>query len=202
MLLSEEGDCVDESLSLLFVMIELGGWLAPVAFILFHLIRQFLFIPVPVVCMAGGVLFGTLWGTLYSMMGLIVVSFLFFVLIKRMPNTYNRLSAIRKRWFGEYRNLTIGQIAVLRLIPFVHYQLLNFCLLERNKDLKGFMKGSWLTNIPLAFFYTVFGEFISSFTPTMIIIILFALTVLVYLLREKMTVIKWKEFFKPAHEKA
>lgn len=193
---------MDESLSLLFVMIEMGGWLAPVAFILFHSIRQFLFIPVPVVCMAGGILFGTLWGTLYSMIGLLVVSFLFFVLIKRMPKTFNRLSAIRKRWFGEYRNVTIAQIAVLRLIPFVHYQLLNFCLLERNKDLKGFMKGAWLTNIPLAFFYTVFGEFISSFTPTMIIIILFALTVLVYLLREKMTVIKWKEFFKPAHEKA
>lgn len=177
-------------------MIEAGGWLAPVAFILFHLLRQFLFIPVPVVCMAGGVLFGTIWGTVFSMIGLLAVSFIFYVLINRMPNTHERLSKIRKRWFGEYRNLTVGQIAVLRLIPFVHYQLLNFCLLERNKNVKAYMKGSWLTIIPLAFFYTVFGEFISSFTPTMIIIILFALTVLVYLLREKMTVIKWREFFK------
>jgi uncharacterized membrane protein YdjX (TVP38/TMEM64 family) len=90
----------------------------------------------------------------------------------------------------------VGQIAVLRLIPFVHYQLLNFCLFERNKHVQSFVKGSFLTTLPLAFFYTVFGEFISTFTPTMIVIILFALSVLVYLLREKMTVIKWREFFK------
>ena len=191
---------MDDSLSLLFIMIEAGGWLAPLAFIFFHLMRQFLFIPVPVVCMAGGVLFGTIWGTLYSIVGLIAASLIFFVLIKRMPNTQLRLSNIRKRWFGEYRKLTVGQIAVLRLIPFVHYQLLNFCLFERNQNMQNYLKGSVLTILPLAFFYTVFGEFIGTFTPTMIIIILFALTVLVYLLREKMTVIKWREFFKSAHE--
>jgi uncharacterized membrane protein YdjX (TVP38/TMEM64 family) len=181
-------------------MIKAGGWLAPLAFIFFHLVRQFLFIPVPVVCIAGGVLFGTVWGTLYSLVGLIAASLLFFVLIKRMPNTRNRLSNIRKRWFGEYRKLTVGQIAVLRLIPFVHYQLLNFCLFERTKNMQSYLKGSLLTIIPLAFFYTVFGEFIATFTPTMIVIILFALSVLVYLLREKMTVIKWREFFKTVHE--
>jgi len=119
-------------------------------------------------------------------------------LITKMPRTHEKLSLLRKRWFGKYRNLTVGQVAVLRLIPFIHYHLLNFCLMERNKSFDQYLKNSWITNLPLAVFYTVFGEFISRFTPSMIILILLSLSVLVFVLREKVTVIKWKEFFKAA----
>jgi uncharacterized membrane protein YdjX (TVP38/TMEM64 family) len=187
---------LNDELSLLLVWVEAGGILAPLAFILFHLLRSFLFIPVSVVVIAGGVLFGTVWGTLFSVIGLMGVSLFFFTFIDRMPKTQDRLVKIKNRWFGEFRNLTVGQIAILRLIPFVHYHLLNFCLMQRKRHLKEYMKASLLTNIPIAFFYTIFGEFISGFSPTMIILLLFALTCLVYLLREKQNVIKWREFFK------
>jgi uncharacterized membrane protein YdjX (TVP38/TMEM64 family) len=151
---------------------------------------------VAVICVAGGVLFGTVAGTFYSVIGLFLSSFLFYFLIKRMPKTHKKLSLIKKKWFGEYRNLTTSQVAILRLIPFIHYHLLSFCLLERYKSFKDYMKASFMTNFPLALFYTVFGEFISRFTPTMILVILFSLSILVYVLREKVTVIKWHEFFK------
>lgn len=192
----KDGDRVDDRLAMFLVIIETGGIFAPLAFILLHFLRQFLFLPVAIICVAGGVLFGTVAGTFYSIIGLFLSSFLFYVLINRMPKTHQKLSMIKKKWFGEYRNLTTGQVAILRLIPFIHYHLLSFCLLERYKSLKDYMKASFFTNIPLALFYTVFGEFISRFTPTMILIILFSLSILVYVLREKITVIKWREFFK------
>lgn len=187
---------MDDKLALLLVMVETGGILAPIAFIFFHFLRQFLFIPVVVICIAGGILFGTVAGTIYSIIGLSVSSILFFILIERMPKTYRKLSRIKKKWFGEYRNLTVGQVTILRLIPFIHYHLLSFCLYERNSSLQQYMKASFLTNLPLAFFYTVFGEFISQFTPTLILIILFSLSLLVYVLREKVSIIKWDDFFK------
>lgn len=187
---------MDDQIAMLLVIVETGGFLAPIAFVLLHFLRQFLFIPVAVLCVAGGVLFGTVAGTIYSIIGLFFSSFLFYFLISRMPNTHKKLSQIKKKWFGEYRNLTTGQVAILRLIPFIHYHLLSFCLLERYRTFKDYMKASFFTNIPLALFYTVFGEFISRFTPTMILIILFSISILVYVLREKITVIKWKEFFK------
>ncbi|WP_019154793.1 TVP38/TMEM64 family protein [Robertmurraya massiliosenegalensis] len=187
---------MEEQVAMLLVIAQTSGFLAPIAFILFHFLRQFLFIPVAVICIAGGVLFGTVAGTFYSCIGLLLSSFLFYVLIQRMPKTHEKLSGIKKKWFGEYRNLTTGQVAILRLIPFIHYHLLSFCLLERYRSFKDYMKASFLTNLPLAFFYTVFGEFISRFTPTMILVILFSLSILVYILREKMTVIKWRDFFK------
>ncbi|QED48879.1 TVP38/TMEM64 family protein [Cytobacillus dafuensis] len=189
---------MNDQLSLLFVMVETAGILAPIAFILFHILRQFLFIPVPLVCLTGGILFGSIFGSIFSIIGLMLSSILFYFLISRMPKTHAKLTKLKKRWFGEYRNLSVGQVAVLRLIPFIHYHLLNFCLIERNRSFHVYLKNSWLTNFPLAIFYTVFGEFISRFTPSMILLILFSLGILVFILREKVTIIKWKEFFKTA----
>ncbi|WP_335376403.1 hypothetical protein [Bacillus sp. JJ1122] len=42
--------------SLLLIVFESGSWYAPATFILFHVFRQFLFIPPAVVCIAGGLL--------------------------------------------------------------------------------------------------------------------------------------------------
>jgi uncharacterized membrane protein YdjX (TVP38/TMEM64 family) len=193
---------MNEDLSLLLIMVEAGGIIAPLAFVVFHLLRSFLFIPVSVVVVAGGVLFGTLWGTIYSVIGLMGVSVFFYVFIDRMPKTQERMIKIKNRWFGEYRNLTVGQIAILRLIPFVHYHLLSFCLKQRKPKFKEYMNASLVTNIPIALFFTIFGEYISTFTPSVIVMILIGLTCLVYLLRERKNVIKWKDFFKRITEKA
>lgn len=191
---------MEEQLSVLFVMVEVSGILAPIIFILFHTLRQFLFIPPILVCIAGGVLFGVTLGTIYSIIGLTINCLIFYAVIHRLPKTHRKLSNLKKRWFGEYRNLTLGQITVLRLIPVFHYHLLNFCLLEKRKSLKEYGKSVFISNIPIAFFYTIFGQFISQFSLTMVIIIMFALAILVYILREKITIIKWREFFKEAHE--
>ncbi|KRG11494.1 alkaline phosphatase [Virgibacillus soli] len=186
---------MNEQLLIILTFVQGTGTLAPIIFIFFHVIRQFIFIPVIMVCMVGGILFGSVLGTLFSMTGLLILSALFYFCIRRMPNTYEKLLKIKNKWFGRYAKMTVGQIAILRLIPFFHYHLLNLCLLERRPDFKGFMKGAFATNLPLAFFYTVFGEFITHFTPTISVIILLALLALVYILREKMSTVAWNEFF-------
>ena len=194
--LQREGEKMEDGLSLLFVFVEAGGIIAPLAFIFFHVFRQFLFIPVTLVCMAGGILFGSVLGTVYSLIGLVLCSLGFYLLVEKLPKTHERLSRLKRKWFGEYRNLTVTQTAILRLIPFVHFHLLNFCLIEKNRSYPTYFKNSILTNLPLAFFYSVFGEFISGFTPELIAIILFSLFILTYLFREKMSIIKWADFFK------
>nr|WP_249310362.1 VTT domain-containing protein [Bacillus sp. FJAT-49736] len=180
----------------MFSFVESSAVLAPFLFILFHILRQFLFIPVAVVCMAGGILFGSLLGIAYSLIGLLLLSALSYVLFKKIPKTYEKLIKLKQKWFGHRAKLTVGQIAILRLIPFIHYQLLSVCLLERTRNFKDYMKGSVITNLPLVFFYTVFGQFISRFTPGMIVMILLALSILFYILREKVIVMKWREFFQ------
>lgn len=187
---------MDESMTILFIWVESIGILAPIAFILLHIFRQFFFIPVAVISIAGGMLFGSVAGIIFSLIGLTLSSVLLYFMLRQWQGMSRKLSTIKKRWFGEYRHLTVSQVAVLRLIPFIHYHLLSFCLYEREKTFKNYVKASFLSNIPLAFFYTIFGEFISRFTPTMILIILFSLSILIYVLREKVMIIKWHEFFK------
>jgi uncharacterized membrane protein YdjX (TVP38/TMEM64 family) len=187
---------VDEGMSLLLVIVGAGGILAPISFILFHVLRQFLFIPVTLVCVAGGILFGSLLGTFYSLIGLMLSSFCFYLLIGRLPKIHERLSKLKNKWFGEYRNITVAQSAILRLIPFIHFHLLNFCLIEKNCEFKPYLKNSLLSNLPLAIAYSVFGEFMSRFTPLFMAFILLLLMMLAYFFREKAAIIKWRKFFK------
>lgn len=193
---------MDEKLLIMLAFMEGSGVLAPFIFIIFHILRQFIFIPVALVCMAGGILFGSLLGTIYSMIGLLILSALFYFCIGKMPGPLAKLMGIKYKWFGRYTKMTVGQISVLRLIPFFHYHLLNLCLLERRPDFRGFMRGSFATNLPLAFFYTVFGEFITQFTPSMAAMIIVALFVLFYVLREKIVIVAWKDFFSHQHERS
>jgi uncharacterized membrane protein YdjX (TVP38/TMEM64 family) len=124
---------MEEAWSLLLVIGESGSWFAPVLFILFHVFRQFVFIPPSVVCIVGGIVFGAVPGIIYSLIGLTGASILFYFFVKNLPETMHKLSRIKKRLVGRFRELTVAQVALLRMIPLIHYQLLSFCLYERKK---------------------------------------------------------------------
>ncbi|MDQ0215464.1 putative membrane protein YdjX (TVP38/TMEM64 family) [Oikeobacillus pervagus] len=187
---------MDQSMYIFLAYVEAAGMFAPIAFILLHFFRQFLFIPVALVCMTGGILFGSLFGMIYSLIGLIFVSLFFYVCLSRMPKTNEKLLKIKKKWFGPHAKLTVGQITVLRLFPFVHYHLLNVCLMERSPRMKDFIRNSFIVNFPFVFFYTIFGEFLSQFTLKMIVLMMIGLFILFYLLRERVIILKWHDFFQ------
>ncbi len=188
---------MDETVVLLFAFVESTGMLAPLAFIFLHLIRPFLLIPVQVVCIVGGIVFGALFGTLYSLVGLSLLSAVFYILFKRMPTTFKKIIHLKEKWIGSKVSFTLGQIAILRLVPFINFHLLSLCILEITKGFRQYTKASVFSNIPVALFYTIFGQFIREFSATMIAAILISLTLLFYLLREKQVIIKWHEFFHP-----
>lgn len=185
---------MNEKLALIMSYMQSGNLFAPIIFIMFHIIRQPLFIPVVVICIAGGLLFGPIYGTAYSLIGLTLSNVCFYLLIGKFPKTRDKLIGLKDKIFGN-RKLNTSQIAILRLIPFIHYYLLSFCLLETNRGLKKYIYLSFLTNIPLAVLYTIFGHSITGFSSTVIIIILFIICISLYLVREKQNVVPWKKFF-------
>ncbi|MFS0822457.1 TVP38/TMEM64 family protein [Bacillus sp. 1P02SD] len=188
---------MDDTMTLLFVFIQSTGLLAPIIFIGIHLIRPIFFIPVPVVCIVGGILFGSVFGTLYSILGLTMLSILFYFLYRQVPRLSNKINTLKQKWLGDKVNFTIGQIAILRLIPFINFHLLSLCIMDVTRHFRNYAKASFYTNFPVALLYTVFGQFIREFSTTVILAILLALTLLFYLLREKQVIIKWHEFFNP-----
>lgn len=180
----------------IMAIVQTGGLFAPFLFIIVHLIRPMFFLPVVFICVSGGILFGVFAGTIYSIIGITLSSMLFYILIQWMPKMSERLLRMKKRLIGKHTELTVSQISLLRLIPFIHFHLLSLCLLEITSGFKDYMKASIITNIPLALVYTSIGGWLSNLSPMHILLSLAALLLLIYALRRKEIVIKWEDFFQ------
>lgn len=180
----------------IMVFIETGGLLAPILFISFHLLRPLFFLPVAFICISGGVIFGAVAGTLYSVIGITLSSIIFYAVIRWMPKTFEKLIHLKRKLMGSSSEFTTSQIALLRLVPFIHFHLLSLCLIEISENFRDYTKSSFLTNIPLAFVYTSVGKWLSSLSPLYIFIVLLVLLPCLYLLRKKEIIIKWNDFFQ------
>ncbi|QTN00031.1 TVP38/TMEM64 family protein [Sediminibacillus dalangtanensis] len=181
--------------SYLLTIAETGGILTPLLFIGFHLLRPLFFLPVILICITGGVLFGAIAGTLYSVIGITLSSMTFYKLIQWMPGMSDKLVHVKQKLMGERSTLTTSQVAVLRLIPFIHFHLLSLCILEISSSFKEYVRSSFYSNIPLAVLYTSFGKWISSLSPVVMMAFILFLLPFLYFLRRKQTTIKWAEFF-------
>ncbi|MDY0408631.1 TVP38/TMEM64 family protein [Paracerasibacillus soli] len=181
------------------VFIETAGLFAPLIFISFHLLRPLFFVPVVFICVSGGILFGAFAGTLYSLIGITLSSIVFYLIVQWAPKTLQRFVNLRKRLLKN-TEFTTTQIAVLRLIPFIHFHLLSLCLLELSRNFKDYAKASIVSNIPIAFVYTTLGQWISTLSPLFVLIILLLFIPLIYVLRRKEIIIKWQDFSKLPHK--
>ncbi|MEW9675474.1 VTT domain-containing protein [Lentibacillus sp. L22] len=180
----------------LMTIIEMGGLFAPLLFITVHLLRPLFFLPVVFICVSGGIIFGTVEGTFYSLIGITLSSLAFYGIIRFMPKNLDRLTNLQQKLIGKHADFTTSQIAILRLVPFIHFHLLSLCLIQITAGFKDYARSSLLSNIPLAFVYTSVGQWISNLSPFYVSICLIALLPLIYLLRRKEIVIKWRDFFQ------
>ncbi|WP_226038534.1 TVP38/TMEM64 family protein [Aquibacillus saliphilus] len=137
------------------------GWLAPVLFILLHLLRPFLFLPVIVVCIAGGVLFGFIEGAILSLIGLSLMSLVFYQLVNKFPRFRTGVARLKEKMFQD-RTVTVSQVMILRIMPFIHFHLLSLYLMEMAKSFREYMYYSVLGLIMPAIIYTAFGQAITE----------------------------------------
>ncbi|MDQ0428761.1 putative membrane protein YdjX (TVP38/TMEM64 family) [Planomicrobium stackebrandtii] len=138
------------------------GWLAPFLFILLHLVRPLLFLPVIAVCVAGGFLFGFFEGAFLSFIGLTLMSWVSYLLVNKFPKFQDKMARLKDKIFPD-RTLSVFQVMILRIMPFVHFHLLSLYLMEMTKTLKEYMIISALGLIAPAILYTAFGRAITEF---------------------------------------
>lgn len=180
----------------IMAFIETGGYFAPILFIVFHLVRPLLFLPVILFCIVGGLLFGIVAGTIYSIIGITLSSVIFYGMIHRMPKTFSKLVQMKNKIFGKNAELTRPQITLMRLVPFIHFNLLSLCLIEISSHVKEYTKSSFYTSIPFVIVYTSIGQWITNLSPLYIFIFFIALLPFIYLFRKKEAIIKWHDFFQ------
>jgi len=143
----------------------LGDWLAgagvmaPLLFIGIYAISTVLLIPGSVLTIAGGVLFGPIWGTFYNLTGATIGATMAFLIARYLTS-----NLVSRKTGGWLRQLVEGVeaegwrfVAFVRLVPLFPYNLLNYALGLTRIRLFHYMVTSYICMLPGAIAYTYLG---------------------------------------------
>jgi len=139
--------------------IELAGSAGPLLFMAVYALATVLFLPGSVLTLAGGALFGPVWGTLYNLTGATAGAALAFLVARYLASAW-----VEQKAGGHLRQLKEGVekegwrfVAFVRLVPLFPFNLLNYALgLTRIKFLH-YLVASYICMLPGAAAYTYLG---------------------------------------------
>jgi uncharacterized membrane protein YdjX (TVP38/TMEM64 family)/rhodanese-related sulfurtransferase len=136
----------------------LGIW-APVGFILIYATATVLFFSGAILSLAGGALFGPLWGTAWNLAGATLGATVAFLLARSIAGEW-----AARRLGGRLRRLVDGVteegwrfVALMRLVPLVPFNLLNYAFGLTGISLPAYVLTSATCMLPGAVVYTWLG---------------------------------------------
>ncbi len=136
-----------------------AGAAAPLAFVALYALGTVLFLPGSVLTLAGGALFGPVWGTLYNLTGATLGATLAFLASRYLASDW-----VARRAGPRLRRLMDGVeaegwrfVAFVRLVPLFPFNLLNYALGLTRIRLVHYVLASWVFMLPGAMAYTWLG---------------------------------------------
>lgn len=139
--------------------VESAGSAAPLVFIALYAAATVLFLPGSVITLAGGILFGPVWGTLWSLTGATLGAALAFLIARYLGGDW-----IARRAGPRLSRLNDGVaaegwrfIAFVRLVPLFPFNLLNYALGLTRIAFLPYVLASALFMLPGALAFTWLG---------------------------------------------
>ena len=143
--------------------VEGAGWAAPVVFMVAYALAAVLFPPGSVLTLAGGALFGPVWGTLYSLLGASAGAVLAFLVARYLASDWVQ-GRIEAGAGGRVERLVKGVeaegwrfVAFTRLVPLFPFNLLNYALGLTRIPLLHYALATFVFMLPGALAYTYLG---------------------------------------------
>ncbi len=140
--------------------VEGAGAAGPVVFILVYAAATVLFLPGAVITLAGGALFGPVWGTLWNLSGATLGAVLAFLIARHLGADW-----VTRRAGHRLRSLNEGVsaegwrfVAFVRLVPLFPFNLLNYALGLTRIPLTSYVLASAVFMLPGALAYTWLGH--------------------------------------------
>ncbi|WP_121441407.1 TVP38/TMEM64 family protein [Alkalispirillum mobile] len=137
---------------------DLGAW-APLAFMGAYAVAAVGFVPGSVFTLAGGVLFGPLWGTLYSLVGATLGAGLAFLVARHLAADW-----VARKAGGQLGRVIAGVeregwrfVALTRLVPLFPFNLLNYALGLTRIPITHYLAATFICMAPGALAYTWLG---------------------------------------------
>jgi uncharacterized membrane protein YdjX (TVP38/TMEM64 family)/rhodanese-related sulfurtransferase len=135
------------------------GVAGPLVFMAIYALGTVLFLPGSVLTLAGGAIFGPVWGTLYNLTGATAGAAIAFLIARYIASDW-----VHRRAGGWTRQLMEGVekegwrfIAFVRLVPLFPFNLLNYALGLTRISLVQYVVASYLFMLPGAIAYTYLG---------------------------------------------
>jgi uncharacterized membrane protein YdjX (TVP38/TMEM64 family) len=142
---------------------RLGPW-APIAYMLAYTVAPVLALPGAPLSLAGGYLFGGLWGTVYTVIGAGTGATLAFLLARFLGREF-----VGKILKGKVQALDEGiaghglqVVFFLRLVPLMPFNLLNYAAGLSRVSLRHYVIATYFGIIPGTFAYVYLGSNLSS----------------------------------------
>jgi uncharacterized membrane protein YdjX (TVP38/TMEM64 family) len=136
-----------------------AGIFGPLVFMGLYAVATVFLLPGSVLTLTGGALFGPVWGTLYNLTGAVLGATLAFLMAR-----YLALDWVDRRVGGQLKQLKQGVeaegwrfVALVRLVPLLPFNLLNYGLGLTRIPLTHFVLASYLFMLPGAIAYTYLG---------------------------------------------
>jgi uncharacterized membrane protein YdjX (TVP38/TMEM64 family)/rhodanese-related sulfurtransferase len=136
-----------------------AGWAGPLVFMGIYAIATVFFLPGSLLTLAGGALFGPLWGTLYNLAGATLGAGLAFLVARYLAADW-----VQARSGGILKRLVTGVeaegwrfVAFTRLVPVFPFNLLNYALGLTRIPFPAYLLASATCMLPGALAYTWLG---------------------------------------------
>jgi uncharacterized membrane protein YdjX (TVP38/TMEM64 family) len=136
-----------------------SGFVAPMVFMALYAVAAVFFLPGSAMTLAGGALFGPVWGTFYSLTGATVGASLAFLIARYLASDW-----VAKKTGGRLKQLISGVesegwrfVAFVRLVPLFPFNLLNYALGLTKIRFLHYVLASYICMLPGAFAYTYLG---------------------------------------------
>ncbi len=144
------------------------------------------FLPGAPLTVLSGVIFGTFWGTIVSLIGNMGGALISFFIARYMFKDFVQNKILKKypninKYEDRLFSRGLQTVILLRLMPIFPYNVLNFALAVTDVKLKDFFWGSLIGMIPATIAFVYFGHSVKIFSFINILFALIAIFGLTYL---------------------
>lgn len=166
------------------------GIYAPLIFLVACIVRPFVLFPTSILSIAGGLAFGPYLGTVLTVVGGSTGALLFFMVARRLgmkalPGVLRRRGKKLEKGLSEQGFV---YVLLLRLVPFLHFDLVSYVCGVSNVDRKKYYLATLLGMLPGALALNFLGaSFLSNNIKTVVVaaIVLLLLLVITLYIRKK-----------------
>jgi len=139
--------------------VKSAGMAGPLVFMIIYALAAVFFLPGSVLTLAGGALFGPVWGTLYNLVGATIGATLAFLVARYLVSDW-----VEKKTGGRLKQLKNGVegegwrfVAFVRLVPLFPFNLLNYALGLTRIKFSHYVIATFVCMAPGALAYTYLG---------------------------------------------